>query len=149
MRATERASRRGSPGSLSRPRAATRRDRPAAWTSATSPSGGSRRHCGRRGACAVVSARARAKSSQLRSAAMSAVLVTGATGFMGRALVARLLDEGRAVRILERRPSDPRAARSVERVTGDVTQTQTLAAACAGAETVFNLAGVLSYDATD
>ena len=80
---------------------------------------------------------------------MSAVLVTGATGFMGRALVARLLDDGRAVRILERRPSDAFAGRSVERVTGDVTQPGTLAAACAGAETVFNLAGVLSYDAKD
>ena len=35
---------------------------------------------------------------------MSPVLVTGATGFMGRVLVARLLEEGRAVRVLERRP---------------------------------------------
>ena len=34
-------------------------------------------------------------------------------------------------------------------MTGDVTQPETLAAACAGAESVFNLAGVLSYDAKD
>jgi dihydroflavonol-4-reductase len=80
---------------------------------------------------------------------MPPVLVTGATGFMGRALVARLLDEGRAVRVLERRPSDAFDGLAVEHVTGDVTQPETLAAACAGAETVFNLAGVLSYDAKD
>src|SRR6185295_20338199 len=83
------------------------------------------------------------------SAAMSPVLVTGATGFMGRVLVARLLEEGRAVRVLERRPSDAFDGLPVERVTGDVTQPETLPAACAGAESVFNLAGVLSYDAKD
>src|SRR4051794_123947 len=80
---------------------------------------------------------------------MSPVLVTGATGFMGRALVARLLEEGRAVRVLEHRPSDAFAGSAVERVSGDVTRPETLVAACAGAETVFNLAGVLSYDAKD
>ena len=80
---------------------------------------------------------------------MSPVLVTGATGFMGRVLVARLLEEGRAVRVLERRPSDAFDGLTVERVTGDVTQPETLAAACAGTEVVFNLAGVLSYDAKD
>ena len=62
MGATRRASRRGSAGRLARPRAATRRERPAAWTSATSPSGGSERHCGRRGTSAVVSAGATAMS---------------------------------------------------------------------------------------
>jgi dihydroflavonol-4-reductase len=80
---------------------------------------------------------------------MSPVLVTGATGFMGRVLVARLLEEGRAVRVLERRPSDAFDGLPVERVTGDVTRPETLPAACAGAESVFNLAGVLSYDAKD
>jgi dihydroflavonol-4-reductase len=80
---------------------------------------------------------------------MSPVLVTGATGFMGRVLVARLLEDGRAVRVLERRPSDAFDGLAVQRVTGDVTQPDTLPAACAGAETVFNLAGVLSYDAKD
>jgi dihydroflavonol-4-reductase len=80
---------------------------------------------------------------------MCPVLVTGATGFMGRALVARLLEEGRAVRVLERRPSDAFEGLAVERVIGDVTKPETLPAACAGAEAVFNLAGVLSYDAKD
>jgi dihydroflavonol-4-reductase len=80
---------------------------------------------------------------------MSPVLVTGATGFMGRTLVARLLEDGRSVRVLERRASDAFDGLAVERVAGDVTKPETLAAACAGAETVFNLAGVLSYDAKD
>jgi dihydroflavonol-4-reductase len=80
---------------------------------------------------------------------MSPVLVTGATGFMGRALVARLLEEGRAVRVMERRPSDAFDGLTVESVIGDVTQPETLLAACDGAEAVFNLAGVLSYDAKD
>jgi dihydroflavonol-4-reductase len=80
---------------------------------------------------------------------MSPVLVTGATGFMGRHLVASLLENGRAVRVLERRASDAFDGLAVERVTGDVTQAATLEAACAGAESVFNLAGVLSYDAKD
>ena len=80
---------------------------------------------------------------------MSPVLVTGATGFMGRVLVARLLEDGRAVRVLERRPSDAFDGLAVQRVTGDVTLPETLPAACDGAETVFNLAGVLSYDAKD
>jgi dihydroflavonol-4-reductase len=80
---------------------------------------------------------------------MGPVLVTGATGFMGRVLVGRLLEEGRAVRVLERRPGDAFDGLAVERVTGDVTKPETLSAACAGAEIVFNLAGVLSYDAKD
>ena len=37
---------------------------------------------------------------------MAPALVTGAAGFIGRALVARLVEQGRAVRVLERRPSD-------------------------------------------
>ena len=38
---------------------------------------------------------------------MSPVLVTGAAGFLGRLLVARLVEEGRAVRVLERRRATP------------------------------------------
>jgi dihydroflavonol-4-reductase len=80
---------------------------------------------------------------------MSPVLVTGAAGFLGRLLVARLLEEGRAVRVLERRPSDAFDGLTLERVTGDVTQPETLLAACAGAESVFHLAGVVAYNPSD
>ena len=72
------------------------------------------------------------------------VLVTGATGFIGRLLVARLLDDGRAVRVLQRRPGaelDPRA----EAVPGDVTDRASLERAAAGASAIFNLAGIVSH----
>jgi dihydroflavonol-4-reductase len=80
---------------------------------------------------------------------MSPVLVTGASGFLGRILVARLLEEGRAVRVLERKPSDAFGGLALERVTGDVTQPATLAAACSGAEAIYHLAGVVAYDPSD
>jgi dihydroflavonol-4-reductase len=80
---------------------------------------------------------------------MSPVLVTGAAGFLGRLLVARLLEEGRAVRVLERRPSDAFDGLALERLTGDVTQRETLLPACADAETVFHLAGVVAYNPSD
>ena len=80
---------------------------------------------------------------------MCPVLVTGAAGFIGRLLVQRLVEEGRAVRVLERRPSDAFDGLGVERVAGDVTQPDTLLAACAGAEAVYHLAGIVAYDPSD
>jgi dihydroflavonol-4-reductase len=72
------------------------------------------------------------------------VLVTGATGFIGRILVPRLLAEGRHVRVLQRRPA---AQGSVggEPVTGDVTDRESLLRAFGGVSTVYNLAGVVSH----
>lgn len=69
-------------------------------------------------------------------------LVTGATGFVGAALVRRLLAEGAAVRALVR----PRANRRlleglpVEIAVGDLTDPATLDRAVAGCEAVFHLA---------
>ncbi len=80
---------------------------------------------------------------------MSPVLVTGAAGFLGRLLVARLLAEGRAVRVLERRPSDAFDGLAVERAQGDVTRPETLLPVCAGAEAIFHLAGIVAYDPSD
>jgi dihydroflavonol-4-reductase len=72
------------------------------------------------------------------------VLVTGATGFIGRLLVPLLLEQGRQVRVLQRRPGavdgpggDP--------VPGDVTDGESLARAAHGASAIFNLAGVVSH----
>lgn len=80
---------------------------------------------------------------------MRPVLVTGAAGFLGRVLVARLVADGREVRVMERRPGDAFAGLGVQRATGDVTDPATLAAACEGVGTVFHLAGIVAYDAKD
>jgi dihydroflavonol-4-reductase len=72
------------------------------------------------------------------------VLVTGATGFVGRALVARLLEDGRAVRVLQRRTAPDLDAR-VEVVQGDVTDLASVERAAAGAATIINLAGIVSH----
>jgi dihydroflavonol-4-reductase len=80
-----------------------------------------------------------------------AVLVTGATGFVGTWLVRELIKKGEEVRILHRPSSsledlmDPQlASRPVSRV-GDITDAESLKSACSGVETVFHLAGVVGY----
>ena len=75
------------------------------------------------------------------------LLVTGATGFLGGAVVRRLLARGHGVRALAR-PDSPRAASlhpSVEVVTGDLTDPPSLERAVAGVEGVFHVAAVYSY----
>lgn len=77
------------------------------------------------------------------------ILVTGATGFVGSALVRQLLGAGEPVRIL-RRPSSPLdqlgpAAGAVEHVLGDVTDPEAVAVAVAGAEIVYHVAGVVAF----
>lgn len=69
-------------------------------------------------------------------------LVTGATGFIGRYVVRQLLDRGRAVRVLVRRPEAlPEPARQqVEVVAGDVRDEAALARAVRGAHTILHLA---------
>ena len=72
-------------------------------------------------------------------------LVTGASGFIGRHLVRRLVEAGRRVRILERRPTDAFDGLGVERVSGDVTDPVSIAAAVEGAAVIFHLAGIVSH----
>jgi nucleoside-diphosphate-sugar epimerase len=72
------------------------------------------------------------------------VLVTGATGKVGHAIAAALLERGDDVRALVR---DPERAVSVipagvELITGDVTEPETLPAAVEGRELVFNAMGL-------
>ena len=79
------------------------------------------------------------------------VLVTGGTGFIGRRLVAALLEQGARVRVLtrgsgvEQRFFQPPSA--VEIAAGDLTDLASLTPACAGAETVFHVAGFAHADA--
>lgn len=76
-------------------------------------------------------------------------LVTGASGFIGRALVERLLRQGETVRALVRDPSRlPLPA--VEIVQGDITDAAAVDRAVAGTECVFHVAGTFrDADATD
>ncbi len=69
-------------------------------------------------------------------------LVTGADGFLGRALVAALRARGDAVRALVRRPSAALEALGAEVAVGDATDPASARAALRGAEWVFHLAGV-------
>lgn len=65
------------------------------------------------------------------------ILVTGATGNVGRQVVERLLAEGAAVRAMTRRPDEAGLPDGVEVVRGDLTEPETLPAALRGAERAF------------
>ncbi|SEG74902.1 Uncharacterized conserved protein YbjT, contains NAD(P)-binding and DUF2867 domains [Nonomuraea solani] len=68
---------------------------------------------------------------------MSKILVTGATGNVGRHVVSQLAEAGLEVRALARNPE--RAALPVETVRGDLTVPETLEPALDGVESVFLL----------
>ena len=72
------------------------------------------------------------------------VFLTGGTGFIGSALLERLLTEGRSVRALVRSDSDATdmAARGVEPVIGDIQDSLSLD--ISGCQTVFHVAGLNS-----
>jgi len=74
---------------------------------------------------------------------MSKVLVTGASGFIGGHLVATLLEQGHEVVGLVRSLTKTQRldVERVQLVQGDVTQADSLAAALAGVDTVYHLAG--------
>ncbi len=65
------------------------------------------------------------------------VLVTGATGRIGRAVVTELLEASLPVRALTRRPDAARLPAAVEVVTGDLTVPESLDAALQGVGAVF------------
>lgn len=69
------------------------------------------------------------------------ILVTGASGTVGREVVAQLVDAGHRVRALARDPAKARAVvpRDVEVVQGDLGDPQTLDAALRGVERIFSL----------
>lgn len=73
------------------------------------------------------------------------VFVTGATGFVGRAVVQALRAEGYVVRCLVRPGSerDLRGFEAIERVPGDVLAPQALEEAMAGCDAVVHLVGII------
>lgn len=78
------------------------------------------------------------------------VLVTGATGFLGGALVRHLVTEGANVRAMVRRPNrdrDIRGLPNVAQVQGDLSQPHTLRGAVRGCAVVFHTA--VSYGSYD
>ncbi len=72
---------------------------------------------------------------------MSKTLVTGGSGFVGRAVVQALLDQGREVRVLARRRQHPALkGLAVEVVQGDLTDSESLVAALQGCAALFHVA---------
>jgi uncharacterized protein YbjT (DUF2867 family) len=67
------------------------------------------------------------------------ILVTGATGRVGRLVVSELLDAGVPVRALSRRPADAGLPSAVDVVAGDLTVPESLDAGLHGAGAVFLL----------
>jgi nucleoside-diphosphate-sugar epimerase len=74
-----------------------------------------------------------------------AVLVTGATGFLGASLVRRLLSRAQRVRVLVRSKDKARAManRGAEVIVGEITDQSAVEAAVDGVEIVYHLAGRL------
>ena len=70
--------------------------------------------------------------------------MTGATGKVGNAVARALAERGDEVRVLARSPDKARAVLpdGVEVVRGDVTEPESVAAAVAGVDVVFNAVGL-------
>jgi dihydroflavonol-4-reductase len=81
---------------------------------------------------------------------MKPVLITGATGFLGKHLVRHLLDSGDGpLRLLCRSASAWDKALGVEIVRGDITSAEDVDRAVAGTRAVYHLAGFVSRDPHD
>jgi len=82
---------------------------------------------------------------------MTTFLVTGATGFIGSAVVRALLADGQRVRALVRpgTPASQLDSAGVEVVRGDLLDAESLRAAVDGVDGVFHVAGAYQYWARD
>lgn len=77
------------------------------------------------------------------------VLVTGATGFLGKALVARLAAAGHRVRMLGRSAPGPDLLAHGEFVQADLAERAAVKRALAGVDVLYHLAGMVSFDPAD
>jgi len=68
------------------------------------------------------------------------VLVTGGGGFLGRAIVERLLARGDRVRVFARGTYPELIARGAELIRGDITDREAVSAACRGCDVVIHVA---------
>ncbi len=87
-----------------------------------------------------------------RETAEMNILVTGATGYVGRALIPQLCQAGHSIRILARKTSDLSAfkecRKALEVFYGDLLQEETLRGIGENIDYVCHLAGVLPYSQT-
>jgi dihydroflavonol-4-reductase len=77
------------------------------------------------------------------------ILVTGATGFLGKAVVPRLTAAGHRVRMLGRSAPAPDLLAHGEFVQGDLADRSAVKRALAGADALYHLAGMVSFDPAD
>ncbi|MDE3181370.1 MAG: NAD-dependent epimerase/dehydratase family protein [Acidobacteriota bacterium] len=75
---------------------------------------------------------------------MDSILITGATGFLGKHLVEQLKDSGRRLILLSRGPSPWEGVSSIKSVRGDVTVPGDVMRAAEGASEICHLAGFVS-----
>ena len=80
---------------------------------------------------------------------MSRVLVTGGTGFIGSALVPRMVQAGYVPRLLVRRAPSPAPPSPIEVTVGDVTDADTLRLALKGVPMVIHMAAATSAGRLD
>ncbi len=84
------------------------------------------------------------KTRPIAISQLGVCLVTGAAGFLGRNLVQRLLDEGLQVRALVRKTPLNIKGDNLRCIRGDVSNSDDVARACDGVDTVFHTAALIS-----
>jgi len=77
----------------------------------------------------------------------SQILITGATGFIGRRLARDLVQAGNSVRVLARSPRKARElfGETVEVTNGDLLDPASLKQACQGVDVVYHIAGIYRF----
>ncbi|HEY3587145.1 MAG TPA: SDR family NAD(P)-dependent oxidoreductase, partial [Myxococcaceae bacterium] len=77
------------------------------------------------------------------------ILVTGATGFLGKALVPKLAAAGHRVRMLGRSTPGGELLAHGEFVQADLADRAAVKRALAGVDVLYHLAGLVSFDPSD